>query len=107
MLLAARPQYEREAYLRRRSREEAELVDRFLHELDRIAKSRIATNTTKTGTRSGIAAAVLNRTGVAVAAITLVGPTAEVEPRLNKLAKILTRHVDAWSVRSVTPREAI
>lgn len=106
-LLAARPQFEREAYLRRRSRDEAELVDRFIGEFGNITKTRIAVNQNQTGTRFGLATTVHNRQGDAVASITLVGPTAEVQPRLAKLSKMLIKHVDAWSQRSVAPREAI
>ncbi|RDD95257.1 IclR family transcriptional regulator [Acidovorax sp. BoFeN1] len=106
-LLAARPQFEREAYLRRRSRDEAEWVDRFIGEFEGINKTRIATNQNQTGTRFGLATTVRNRLGDAVASITLVGPTAEVQPRLAKLSKMLIKHVDAWSQRSVAPREAI
>lgn len=106
-LLAARPQFEREAYLRRCSRDEAELVDRFIGEFEGINKTRIAINQNQTGTRFGIATTVRNRLGDAVASITLVGPTAEVQPRLSKLSKMLIKHVDAWSQRSVAPREAI
>lgn len=106
-LLAARPAAQRELYLRRRSRAEMELVERFLHECDGINKSGIATNQNATGTRFGIAAAVRNRSGEAVAAVTVVGPTPEVQPRLGRLAKVLVKHVDAWAQRAVTPREAI
>jgi len=106
-LLAARPQFERETYLRRRSREEAALVDRFLHEFDEINKTRIATNQNQTGTRFGLATTVHNRVGDAVATVTLVGPTSEVQPRLARLGKVLIKHVDAWAQRSVAPREAI
>jgi len=106
-LLAARPQIEREAYLRRRTREEADLVDKFLAEFAEINKSRIAINQNQTGTRFGLAATVHNRSGDAVASITLVGPTPDVRPRLAKLAKVLLKHVDAWAERSITPREAI
>jgi DNA-binding IclR family transcriptional regulator len=106
-LLAERPQAERESYLRRRSAEEAELVDRFFAEYDQIKRTRIATNLGQRGTRFGIGTTVHDRSGAAVASITLVGPTADVQPRLQKLSKVLLRHVDAWSQRSVTPREAI
>lgn len=107
VLLAAQPQFEREAYLRRRSRDEVELVERFLHDLEDIQKSRIARNLNKTGTRCGIATTVHNRAGDAVASLTLVGPTSDVQSRLAKLSKILIKHVDAWAKRAVTPREAI
>ncbi|WP_454754109.1 IclR family transcriptional regulator [Cupriavidus necator] len=106
-LLAARPQFERESHLRRRTREETELVDKFLAELDRINKTGIATNMSQTGTRFGLATTVRSRSGEAVASITLVGTTTEVEPRLDKLSKLLLKHVNAWAARSTNPREPI
>ena len=106
-LLAARPDAERELYLRRHSAEEAELVDRFLEEYAEIRRTRIATNVTRRGKRFAIATAVYNQSGEAVAAITLVGPTPRVQPRAKKLGQLLLRHVDSWSQRSVTPREVI
>lgn len=106
-LLAARPQLEREAYLRRRTREEADLVERFLHEYGDITRSRVATNANPNGLRFGLATTVHNRTGDAVATITLVGPTPEIQPRLAKLSKLLLKHADAWAQRSMAPREAI
>lgn len=106
-LLAARPQAEREAYLRRRSTDEAELVDRFFAEYDQIKRTRIATNLVRGGVRFGIATTVHNRSGEAVASVTLVGSPADMQARLQKLSKVLIRHVDSWSQRSMTPREAI
>jgi DNA-binding IclR family transcriptional regulator len=106
-LLAARPDAEREMYLRRHSAEEAELVDRFLEEYAEISRTRIATNFTRRGKRFAIATTVHNQSGDAVAAITLVGPTPKVQPRAKKLGQLLLRHVDSWSHRSMTPREVI
>jgi DNA-binding IclR family transcriptional regulator len=106
-LLAARPDAEREAYLRRRGAAEADRVDRFLQEYEQIRRTRIATNVRLSGTRFAIATTVHNQSGEAVAEVTLVGPTPEVQPRAAKLGKLLIRHVDSWSQRSITPREAI
>lgn len=106
-LLAARSDAEREAYLRRRSAEEADLVDRFLEEYEEIKRTRIATNIRLSGTRFAIATTVHSQSGEAVAAVTLVGRTPDVQPRVEKLRKLLIRHVDSWSQRSLTPREAI
>lgn len=106
-LLASTPAVQRESYLRRHSRGEAELVDRFLSEFEQIQKSHVATNWNATGTRLGIAATVYNRHQEAVASITIVGPAADVKPRLARLSKLLLKHVDGWTQRSVTPREAI
>jgi DNA-binding IclR family transcriptional regulator len=106
-LLAERRDAEREAYLRRRSKAEAELVDRFLEEYPAIKKTRVATNLRRGGARFALATTVHNTASEPVASITLVGPTTEVQPRLKKLSQILCRHVDAWSRRGMTPREAI
>ncbi len=106
-LLAARSPAEREAYLRRRRSEEADLVDRFLEEYEQIKRTRIATNIRLSGTRLALAAAVRNQAGEAVAAVTLVGPTPNIKPKAEKLGKLLIRHVDSWSQRSIKPREAI
>jgi DNA-binding IclR family transcriptional regulator len=106
-LLVARSDNERESYLRRRHVEEADLVEQFLEEYAEIKRTRIATNMRRGSTRFGIATVVHNQFGEAVAAITLVGLTAEVQPRVHELSKRLLRHVDSWRQRSMTPREAI
>jgi DNA-binding IclR family transcriptional regulator len=105
-LLAEKPDAEREIYLRRQNGNEGQLVQRFLSEMEQIRKTRIATNVQGTG-RFGIATTVHNHAGEPVASVTLVGPAAEVEPRVKQLSKVLLRHVDSWSQRAVTPREAI
>jgi DNA-binding IclR family transcriptional regulator len=104
-LLAERPDAERDAYLRRRSAEEDDLVNAFLDEYDTIKRTRIATNAHRG--RFAIATTVHNRSGDAVASITLVGPMAKAQPRAKKLSEILLRHVDSWAQRTMTPREAI
>jgi DNA-binding IclR family transcriptional regulator len=106
-LLAARSEIEREAYLRRRSAEDPDEVDTFLAEFEEIRRTRIATNFRLRGTRFAIATTVLNQSGEAVAAVTLVGPTATVQPRQKELAALLLHRVDAWQRRSIAPREAI
>lgn len=106
-LLAARSDAELKAYLRRRSAEEAGLVDDFLGKLDEIRRTRIATNIRLSGTRFAIGTTVRNRSGEAVAAVTLVGRSDDLQPRAKKLGQVLLRHVDAWSQRSVKAREAI
>jgi DNA-binding IclR family transcriptional regulator len=103
--LAARAEVEREAFLRRRGADEAQLVDEFLESLERIRATRIATNTNRG--RLALATVVCNKTGEPVASVTLVGPNSEIEPRAKKLGQILLRHVDSWSDRSPKPREAI
>jgi len=106
-LLAERRDAERDAYLRRRSKDEADLVDQFLEEYQTIKSTGIATNTRRSGTRFAIATTVHNTAREPVASVTLVGPTSDVRPRVKKLSQILCRHVDAWARRGATPREAI
>ena len=106
-LLAARSDAELKAYLRRRSSEEEDLVNMFLTEYEEIRKTRIATNVRMSGTRFAIGTTVRNKSGEAVASITLVGRTVDLKPRAKKLSELLLRHVDSWSERSVSPREAI
>lgn len=106
-LLTARSEAERDAYLRRRPASEAELVNRYLQEYEEIKKTRIAHNAGIEGASSAIATTVHNRSGEAVATLTLLGPTTHVQPRLRKLSKLLLRHADALAQRSVNAREAI
>jgi len=106
-LLAAQSDTDRIDYLRRCGAEEAELVEPFLSEYATICKTRLAINVRHRGLRYAIATTVLNQAGRAVAAITLVGPTADLQPRAKRLGQILLKHVDAWAQRTVTPREPI
>jgi len=106
-LLAARSDADMRAYLRRRGPEEADQVNSFLGEYEEIRRSGIATNIRLNGTRFAIGTTVRNKSGDAVAAVTLVGRTVDLQPRRQKLATTLLRHVRAWSDRTVTPREAI
>jgi DNA-binding IclR family transcriptional regulator len=106
-LLAARTEADREAYLRRHSAEEPELVVAFLEEYDAIRQTRIATNARRKGTRFAIATAVHNPSGDAVASVTLVGPTSDVQPRVKRLGELLVRHVDSRSKRATSAQEAI
>jgi DNA-binding IclR family transcriptional regulator len=106
-LLAARSDAELKAYLRRRSSEEADLVDTFIAEYEQIRKTRIATNIRLSGTRFAIGTTVRDKSGEAVASITLVGRTDDLQPRAKELGEMLLRHVDSWSRRSLAPREAI
>jgi len=106
-LLADCSPADRESYLRRHNAQHPELVDRFLGEYQDIKRTRIASNINASGTRFAIATAVHNRAGDAVAAITLVGPTSELKPRVARHSKLLLQFVDALAQRSVTPREVI
>ncbi len=106
-LLAARSAAEREAYLRRRVAEDPDAVDEFLAEYGEIRKTRIATHLRLSGTRLAIGATVRNQSGDDVASVTLVGPTSDLQPRMEELARQLIRHAGSWSQRWMTPREAI
>ena len=99
-LLAAQPEAERESYLRRRTDDESDLVDRFLEEYDAIKRTRIATSIRRNGSRFAIATTVQNPSGDAVASITLVGPTTAVKSRVKQLSELLIRHVDEQWQRS-------
>jgi DNA-binding IclR family transcriptional regulator len=99
-LLAAAPEAERNAYLRRREPGERALVEQFLAECDTIKSTRIAANTLHAGTRSAIATTVHNQAGEAVAEVTIVGPTNNIAPRIDELSTILLQHVDSWRTRS-------
>jgi len=105
--LAARPEVEREAYLRRRPPDQVELVQSFLEELPEIQATRIATNLRQEGRRFAIATTIQNQSGDAVASVTLVGTAADMQPRERELRGLLLQHVDSWQERTVKPREAI
>lgn len=104
-LLAEKPTAERLLYLRRRGAEEEALIGHFLAELDDIKKTQIATN--RHDSRFAIAAAVYGASGEAVAAVTLVGPASDVEPRADALGEMLRQRIKVWSQRSTRAREAI
>lgn len=106
-ILAAQPETERMAYLRRRGPDEDYLVDQFLEELPEIQHSGIATNIRRRGTRFAIATVIRNHALDPVAAVTLVGARTEVEPRAEELANVLLKHVEEWSTHRAAPREAI
>ena len=107
-LLAAQSDDDREAYLHRHRTEHPERVEQFLvEECQSIIKTGIATNLRNGGTRFAIATTIRGQTGRAMASITLVGPTADVKPRLRKLSETLLRQVEAWARRATKPREAI
>jgi DNA-binding IclR family transcriptional regulator len=106
-LLAERPDAERDSYLRRRCAEEPELVARFLDEYAEIKRSGLATNLRQGGARFAIATTVRNQAGQAVASITLVGPTRDIQPRAKKLSDLLLKQVESWSKRTVAAREPL
>lgn len=106
-ILAAQSDTERMSYLRRREADEESLVDQFLEDLPDIQQSGVATNIRRRGTRFAIATVIRNQAKSPVAAVTLVGPRTEIEPRAKKLGELLIKHVNNWSKRRVSPREAI
>jgi DNA-binding IclR family transcriptional regulator len=106
-LLAVRPDAERESYLRRRRAEEPELVAKFLDEFAEIRRTGIATNLRQGGARFAIATTVRNQAGQAVASVTLVGPTKDIQPRAKRLSDLLLKQVEAWSKRVSSAREPI
>lgn len=106
-LLAVRPLDELHAFLRRQSRSNPEQVQAFLAEYEDIKRSGVATNLRLSGTRFAISMVLPGSSEKAPAAVTLVGPTQKVKPRLKKLSEILRQRVNHWSQHPDTPREAI
>jgi DNA-binding IclR family transcriptional regulator len=106
-LLAASPRSKREAYLRRRNPQEGHLVEAFLAEFETIMTLGVATNFRANGSRFAIATTVRSQLGEPVAAVSIVGPTSAMKPQTEELARLLRKHVDGWSRRSVRPREVI
>ena len=104
-LLAEWSDVERDAYLRRRNAAVPDLVSAFLNEFSEIRRTRIATNARHNGSRFALATTVHNRSGDALASITLVGPASELKPRANALAKVLLRRVDQMQSRTSARRE--
>ena len=94
VLLAARSYAGRKSYLRRCSAVEPQLVDKFLAECEEIIRTRIATNVSRRGVRFAIATTVRKQSGESVASITLVGPTANDQPRAKKFSALLIRQFD-------------
>ena len=106
-LLASRPEAELKSFLRRRGTDEAQQVESFVGQYEEIKRTRIATNIRLSGTRFAIGTTVRDKAGEAVASITLVGRTQDLQPRVKKLGETLLRHVDSWAARSVKAREAV
>jgi DNA-binding IclR family transcriptional regulator len=107
-LLAALPERELEAYLRRRAPGEQADVEAFLDMRPSIKESGIAVNVNRQRSRTGVAAVIPGSSGQAVAAVRLVGPTSQVLPRLERLSALLRQRVAEWHERSTaTPREVI
>lgn len=103
-LLAELDPAQRDAYLRRRGRDENHLVDDFLEQYDDIKRTEIAENHLHNGTRYALATVVRGPNGKAAAEVTLVGPTAQMEPRADELRALLLEHVRKWQVRATKRR---
>lgn len=106
-LLASQAARGRDAYLRRQSEVDPDAVDEFLAEYDEIRRTRIATHVRLSGARFALGTAVLDQSSEPVASVTLVGPTADLEPRITELGSLLRRKTDSWSQRFGGAREAI
>lgn len=106
-LLAAKNDPERDAYLRRQQAEDAEAVSEFLAEFAEIRKTGVSRNFRHHGAQIALASVVRNQAGESVAAAILVGQTAEVEPREEKVRKALLKHVASWTRQKKAPREPI
>ena len=105
--LAARPDADRDAYLRRRPPDQLELVQTFLEELPEIQTTGIATNLRHGGRRFAVATTIQNQSGDAVASVTLVGAAEQMQPRERELRGLLLRHVQSWQERTVKAREGV
>jgi DNA-binding IclR family transcriptional regulator len=104
-LLAQQPDAEREAYLRRHVSSEPHLVSNFLDEFDGIRRTRLATNIRRNGSRFAVATTFRARSSAALTSITLVGPTSELQPRLETLGKLLLQRVHEFEHRDERPSE--
>jgi DNA-binding IclR family transcriptional regulator len=106
-LLAAMADAERDAYLRRHQTADSEAVSTFLAEFAEIRRTGVSRNFRHHGTQIALASVVRNQAGDSVAAAILIGQTAEVEPREDKVRKVLLKHVASWTRRRTAPREPI
>ncbi|WP_230206505.1 IclR family transcriptional regulator [Microbacterium gorillae] len=92
-LLAAMPETQRQAFLRRHVHESEELVDAFLQEYDDIRATGLAYNKR---TRYAVGAALTDRAGDVVGSITITGKIADAEPRREEIGAILLKHIERW-----------
>ncbi|EJJ29277.1 IclR family transcriptional regulator [Rhizobium sp. CF142] len=106
-LLAMQPEAERDVYLRRHKGLEPQLVSNFLDEFDTIRRTRLATNVRRNGSRFAIATAFRAGSSTAVASITLVGPTEELQPRKQALGDLLLERVGEFELRNQGRRDKI
>lgn len=99
-LLAAWPDADRDVYLRRQ-RHGPDLVSEFLAEFADIRKTRVARNTRYQNAQLALASVVRNPVGDSLAVAVVVGQTNEIASRESKLRRILLKHVDSWSRKTV------
>lgn len=105
-LLSTLSDGERDSYLRRLRPSEPELVSQFLDEYEEIRRTRLAINFRRNGKRFAIATAIRsNASGPAIASLTIVGPTRDLQPRRAELGKLLLRRVDEFQKRKDKARE--
>ncbi|SEP48505.1 IclR family transcriptional regulator [Amycolatopsis saalfeldensis] len=105
-LLAAKPDAERDGYLRR-NHSDSEAVSEFLSEFAEIKKTGVSRNFRHHGAQLAFSTVVRNPAGESVAAAVVVGQTAEVQPREAKVRKLLVKHVASWTQQKTAPREPI
>jgi Transcriptional regulator len=106
-LLSVKHDTERDAYLRRQQAEDGEAVSEFLAEFAEIRKTGVARNYRHHGAQIAFASVVRNQMGDSVAVAIIVGQTAEVEPRAEKVRKALLKHVASWTRQKSSAREPI
>jgi DNA-binding IclR family transcriptional regulator len=107
VLLAATPEAELESYLRRRTPEERDQVRAFITECPMIRENGYAVNINTERSRVGLATAIHNSAGTTIAAVTLVGPSSNVLPRIEQLSRLLIERVGGWRDRAGSAREPI
>ena len=109
-LLAELPQPDLDDFLRRRGPDEQQDVEEFLDSRAAIRAARIAVHDNRIRARTAVATTIPGPSDAAVAAVaavTLVGPTAEVAHRVDALGELLLHRVAGWGLRSNAPRELV
>ncbi|MEN2738393.1 IclR family transcriptional regulator C-terminal domain-containing protein [Microbacterium sp. X-17] len=98
-LLSALPPSDLETFVRQRPESDRPHVQALLRTIPEIRASGIAINTNDVSGRTGIATLVHDHVGRAVAAVTLVGASRDVLPRVDELSALLLRRVESWRTR--------
>ena len=101
VMLAHEPLDQRTSFLARRPADEAPLIAGFLSQYDAIHSRGYAVNHRASADRFALAACVLSSRGGPIASVTIVGKTADVQPRETELAAILVQHARNWNQRAV------